>query len=187
MAGAAPHDLPRQPPGPPLVAVVGEDPLQGRLASPSFSRSAAVASAAPIRMSSGAPGRKVNPRSASSNCREETPRSSRMKSGRKAVTAASAAGWRTGPRGTRSAVAQPRPGRGDRVGIPVDAEHLEPASRRAAAWPPCPRVASTARAAARRRPQHRGRAGRVREAQGWSRTWRILVPGNATPRPGRTG
>ena len=83
LAAPPPHDLPRQAPRPALVAVVGEEPLQPVVGS-RFSRSAAVAAAAAHpHVQRRARSESKTPAPSWSNCREETPRSSRTKSGSK--------------------------------------------------------------------------------------------------------
>ncbi len=75
-------------------------------------------------MSSGDAARKVKPRPASSNCRDETPRSRSTKSGRNAATrpergVAAERRLQVGDPG----VAKPRAGNGDRFGVAVDGKH----------------------------------------------------------------
>ena len=151
--------------------------------SASLRKSAAVRTSAPMRMSSGAPGRKVKPRAVSSSCRDETPRSIRMKSGWKAATAASVVGSKYAASRYRTRVSPSR----RRLRAIASGSRSMPSSSipDAEELAACPRHPGS-----RRRPGERPAAASTTGASntgtwagrsGW--TWLGSEVKNATPRP----
>ena len=134
-------------------------------------------------MSSGAPGRKLKPRSVSSSCLEETPRSSRMKSGEtgplqrapQARRMAASRYWIRSLPSLRRLIAKASGSRS----MPSNSR---PVPSRAAACPPSPSVASTARCAPLAAASTGSRSTGTCVNAGLDRSCSALTGRNTTPR-----
>ena len=135
-----PDDLARQRAGPALVAVVARRSRASSASGNSLSRSAAVAPAAPMRMSSATPGRKVNPRASVVELAGRDAEVEQDEVGperRHGLERGSAR--RTGPRGT---CIRASPSRARAVASASGSRSMPrtsaPCARSAPAWPPSP-------------------------------------------------